>query len=370
MKSSKAKNTKSKSKNGKKGGERAQPQSVPPGTSFADIVLSTIQLVPISKRIGKEKVFIIDLFEEIGKRWKILPAPTLDGFKQWLTRANRDRIVSLSRADAVGAMDPRKVAESEIEHLGASFHFVLDESQVPGYQGRFNPGNDTGVTNKKQLDREIKQFKQIINAGLTPEEPKQMRSGSGGLVYSHPKTHAGCKTCGQFHSTAEHEKHERLRDPNYVPGRSKSSAKASKSKSTGSPKKSSAGASKRPRAKAKSTKTASKKKSDPAIPPPGSSIADLVLRTIPHVGPEGRFGANKIFISELFDKLKEEWHLPDFTLSQFKKWLVEANRDQIIDLARADIVGAMDPRKVKESAIESYGAIFNFVIDRNKTSFD
>ncbi len=51
---------------------------------------------------------------------------SLDGFKRWLVSANSERQLDLARADLVGAMDRRLVAESEIEDLGSTFHFVLD----------------------------------------------------------------------------------------------------------------------------------------------------------------------------------------------------------------------------------------------------
>jgi hypothetical protein len=41
-------------------------------------------------------------------------------------RANRDGWLILVRADLVGAMDAKLVADSEIEDRGATFHFVLD----------------------------------------------------------------------------------------------------------------------------------------------------------------------------------------------------------------------------------------------------
>jgi hypothetical protein len=49
----------------------------------------------------------------------------LDGFKQRLAEANNARLLDLSRADMVEAMDPEEVSLSEVDYLGARYHFVL-----------------------------------------------------------------------------------------------------------------------------------------------------------------------------------------------------------------------------------------------------
>ena len=48
----------------------------------------------------------------------------LDGFKGRLAEANNARLLDLSRADMVEAMDPDDVRLSEVPYLGAVFHFV------------------------------------------------------------------------------------------------------------------------------------------------------------------------------------------------------------------------------------------------------
>jgi hypothetical protein len=48
----------------------------------------------------------------------------LDGFKRRLAEANNARLLDLSRADMVEAMDFDDVRLSEIPYLGATFHFV------------------------------------------------------------------------------------------------------------------------------------------------------------------------------------------------------------------------------------------------------
>ena len=72
---------------------------------------------------GNNKVFIAHV-------WRALQDdPAFRGmdivaFKKHLTEANQSRLLNLSRADLVEAMDPEDVRSSETLHLGAAFHFV------------------------------------------------------------------------------------------------------------------------------------------------------------------------------------------------------------------------------------------------------
>lgn len=78
-------------------------------------------------RFGQSKVFIAELW----RRWKDeIGGPPWDekSFKELLLEANRRRLLDLSRADLVEAMDPTLVRESETRFLDASFHFV----RIPG----------------------------------------------------------------------------------------------------------------------------------------------------------------------------------------------------------------------------------------------
>jgi hypothetical protein len=71
-----------------------------------------------------------------------------------------------------------------------------------------------------------------------------------------------------------------------------------------------------------------------------------------------------VFVSALWHRIERDNRLPDLSLDRFKSWLVTANREQLLDLARADLVGAMDPKLVKDSEIQDLGATFHFVVDR------
>jgi hypothetical protein len=100
------------------------------------------------------------------------------------------------------------------------------------------------------------------------------------------------------------------------------------------------------------------------------ALLSLVREAIPRIGADGRFGPEKVFVSALWHRIERDGRLPDLSYDRFKRWLVTANRDQLLDLARADLVGAMDPKLVAESEIEHLGTTFHFVVDRRATTPD
>jgi len=102
-------------------------------------------------------------------------------------------------------------------------------------------------------------------------------------------------------------------------------------------------------------------------PSPPPSLLQTVRDTLPRIGADGRFGPEKVFISALWQRLDRE-RAVDLPLDSFKTWLIVANREQQLDLVRADLVGAMDPKLVAESEIEDLGATFHFVVDRQATN--
>jgi len=71
------------------------------------------------------------------------------------------------------------------------------------------------------------------------------------------------------------------------------------------------------------------------------------------------FGDDKVFVHRLYEKLKGR--LGTMTMDQFKRKLVDLNRQRHVTLSRADVVGAMDKDDVKNSTIEDRGATFNFI---------
>ena len=95
----------------------------PPPTdlpAFARIVLETAPDCP-SGWSGDDLVLISHLWNHVKDRVQPLD---LAGFKEKLIAANRERLLSLSRADLVQALDPQDVRESETSHLNATFHFL------------------------------------------------------------------------------------------------------------------------------------------------------------------------------------------------------------------------------------------------------
>jgi hypothetical protein len=103
-------------------------------------------------------------------------------------------------------------------------------------------------------------------------------------------------------------------------------------------------------------------------PPVTDKLLDVVRETIPRVGADGRYGSEKVFVSAIWRSIEQERRLADMSLDHFKRWLVGANRDGWLVLARADLVGAMDRKLVSESEIEDRGATFHFVLDQRNAA--
>jgi hypothetical protein len=101
----------------------------------------------------------------------------------------------------------------------------------------------------------------------------------------------------------------------------------------------------------------------PAQPASPEALLEVVREAIPRVGTDGRYGAEKVFVSAIWHSIERDRRL-DLSLDRFKRWLVNANRDGWLVLARADLVGTMDAKLVAESEIEDQGATFHFVLDR------
>jgi hypothetical protein len=88
--------------------------------SFAEHVLR-IARTATSGRFGTDKVFISHVWRALRDQLQGLEE---QAFKDRLVEANRARLLSLSRADLVEAMDPADVSASETRYLGATFHFI------------------------------------------------------------------------------------------------------------------------------------------------------------------------------------------------------------------------------------------------------
>lgn len=131
----------------------------------------------------------------------------------------------------------------------------------------------------------------------------------------------------------------------------KAKAKTSRAKKTRKAKKSRA----RPRARSVSHASA-----------PGSTSAtellSAVLAAVHGMPRSGRFGDSKVFIYPLWQRVGKRFKI---SLDEFKRWLVNQNRMQNLDLSRADLVDAMNPTLVSRSEINDLGSSFHFVVDRS-----
>ncbi len=103
------------------------------------------------------------------------------------------------------------------------------------------------------------------------------------------------------------------------------------------------------------------------------AFAAAVHAVLPDIQPDPdaddrareRFGTTKVFIAAIWRRLSADPRFAGMTEAQFKRRLLEAQRARLLDMARADLVGAMNHREVMASQIGSRqeGFEFHFVID-------
>jgi len=72
---------------------------------------------------SSRKVFISDAFEQVRADGRD-DGMSLDEFKRELVKLHRAGKIRLARADLVAAMPTSKVAASETDAKGATFHFI------------------------------------------------------------------------------------------------------------------------------------------------------------------------------------------------------------------------------------------------------
>jgi hypothetical protein len=92
-----------------------------------------------------------------------------------------------------------------------------------------------------------------------------------------------------------------------------------------------------------------------------AAFADGVERAA-RATAEGWFGDRKVFVSAVWDQLRRDPGWAPLALDDFKARLVAAHRAGLLELARADLVAAMDPALVAASEITADGASFHFVV--------
>ena len=102
--------------------DRQLPASPPVLAGFAQKVQAAAEECA-SGRFGDNKVFIIHVWRALQNDADFR-GMELAAFKQRLAEANNARLLDLSRADLVQAMDPEDVRHSEVTYLNATFHFI------------------------------------------------------------------------------------------------------------------------------------------------------------------------------------------------------------------------------------------------------
>ena len=101
------------------------------------------------------------------------------------------------------------------------------------------------------------------------------------------------------------------------------------------------------------------------------TFAAAVLEVLPTIEQDpdaddrarGRFGSEKVFIGAIWRRLEHDPRFAGMTKAQFQRHLVDAQREGILNLARADLVAAMNHAEVMSSEIRDHGSEFHFVID-------
>lgn len=91
------------------------------------------------------------------------------------------------------------------------------------------------------------------------------------------------------------------------------------------------------------------------------SLIAAVLSAARHAR-EGVFGDRKVFISSVWHALRAMPPWSRLELEDFKARLVSAHRRHELELARADLVAAMDPTLVASSETRTDGATFHFIV--------
>ncbi len=206
------------------------------------------------------------------------------------------------------------------------------------------------------------QIEREIQSALAGDATLFYPGGSGGggsrqkkpgtpVVKPHARTNAGCRECSRLHSLEQHAAHGE--GTKMVTKMVTRKAKSTKAKKTT---KKTAKTIKAKKATTKATRKVSINPSGLA----GKSTLQLVREAVRQIGPEGRYGDQKVFIISVYRAIPP--HALGMTLSEFKRWLVEANRNRVLNLARADLVGAMDRNLVRDSEIEDLGSTFHFIL--------
>jgi len=86
------------------------------------------------------------------------------------------------------------------------------------------------------------------------------------------------------------------------------------------------------------------------------------VRGVARATNHGGFGDRKVFIASVWDELRRQPQWASLTLDDFKARLVRAHRAGNLELARADLVAAMNQDLVAASETTTDGASFHFIV--------
>jgi hypothetical protein len=88
-----------------------------------------------------------------------------------------------------------------------------------------------------------------------------------------------------------------------------------------------------------------------------------IVRGLARDERSARFGRDKVFISSLWERAREVAELQTLDEASFKARLIDAHRDGLLRLSRADLTSAMSPSMVRDSEVPYLNAVFHFVND-------
>jgi hypothetical protein len=102
---------------------------------------------------------------------------------------------------------------------------------------------------------------------------------------------------------------------------------------------------------------------EPKDNPAPLDLDDFARRVVEaaRTSPTGWFGDAKVFISHVWHNLQEDPAFEGIDPAAFKHRLLEAHRARFLELGRADLVEAMDPDDVRESATPYQNVVYHFV---------
>ncbi len=101
-------------------------------------------------------------------------------------------------------------------------------------------------------------------------------------------------------------------------------------------------------------------RAEPAAPFDLQAFTSQVIE-IARASTSGWFGEHKVFISHVWNRFRQHPDFVDMTREQFDRHLVEANREDLLTLSRADLVSGMDPDDVQQSEIRLPHSSFHFI---------